>query len=167
VAASPGRQALSAQEPLELAPQILQHSILPAPVARAARELLVHPRRSGPGRCSGDSARASPTTTRSARTGRFSAGRRPRPTPRVSRPSPRATVTHQRATTGSATTGRRRRHRHAALSQPPAPHRPGEGEQGPPRGPAGRRSRRAALSAEGEILRQLVLDPRRKYQPLG
>ena len=45
--------------------------------------------------------------------------------------------------------GRRRRRRHAALSQPPAPHRRGEGEQGPPRGPAGRRSRRARAQRRG------------------
>jgi hypothetical protein len=36
---------------------------------------------------------------------RARAGRPPRPTPRASRPGPKATVTHQRATTGSATTG--------------------------------------------------------------
>jgi hypothetical protein len=57
------------------------------------------------GSCRRRSSASPPTTTRSARTARSHAGRPPRPTPRASRPSPKATVTHQRATTGSATTG--------------------------------------------------------------
>ena len=85
----------------------------------------------------------------SARTGRSSAGHPPRPTPRASRQSPRATLTHQPATTASATTG----------STPAAPSRcataaacatsPWEEQQGPPGGPARRRSRRSRAQHRG------------------
>ena len=80
----------------------------------------------------------------------------------------RATVTHQRATTGSATT----------KSTPAAPSRCATAAACAT-SPWGERNkgRRVVLlvadrdvrvlSTEGEILRQLVLDPSRKYQPLG
>jgi hypothetical protein len=65
--------------------------------------------------------------------------------------------------------GQRRRdwHRDLALPKPPAPHRSGQSAQGPRREAPRRRLERLHDHANGELIRELTLDPSRDYQPLA